>query len=499
MIEPSVKGGMTMKRNKILPLCLAAVLCLAACAKTPDAPIVAQKNQERLVEKAQSGDENRQPLQEVQGKEPKDYSFQFQSNDGKLSISAEADVLLPEVDRIPMYHVSKSEFPQEQITAVSDHLFAGEETWYPESDWYYTKAMADADIAEARERMAQVEADTQMDDERRKGEIDLCKSIIEDRQANYDWYPDSIVKIPVDSTLRTKYYDSVTGRHTYGYLDINSDSGKCLYCYNFTASDNANSSLNFRSKTGERFRQEPEIYNYNLSVPYGTDVPFSCDYTYEEARALADGLIQAAGIDIRLVQTELLRGSYEKSQLFPGKSEYDEEYSAYRFCYSRVIDGIPVAVTTNNAMYVEDTNPTWLYERIYVTVDSGGISNLYWGWPVAQGDMVNADVQILSFEKAARIFEEMAPLIYQGKFAALEEESGSSFYAAISVDKVELNLMRVRDGGNLTGLYVPAWVFYGTEKCGTGRSEERTSTPSPWIILAVNAVDGSIIDVKAGY
>ena len=49
-------------------------------------------------------------------------------------------------------------------------------------------------------------------------------------------------------------------------------------------------------------------------------------------------------------------------------------------------------------------------------------------------------------------------------------------------------------------MYVPTWVFYGTQDFGrepfTG---EQILSRSPWIILAVNAVDGSIIDVKAGY
>lgn len=112
---------------------------------------------------------------------------------------------------------------------------------------------------------------------------------------------------------------------------------------------------------------------------------------------------------------------------------------------------------------------------------------------------MNDDVQILPFDDASRIFEEMAPLIYQGKNAAFEEEAGKSSQEVISVDKVELNLMRTRDGGGLTGLYVPAWVFYGTEEYGTNLSGEHFTSQSPWIFLAINAVDGSVIDVKAGY
>ena len=198
---------------------------------------------------------------------------------------------------------------------------------------------------------------------------------------------------------------------------------------------------------------------------------------------------------MRLIQTELLQGAWDQSKWFENQSlAYDDVHNAYLFCYSRVIDGIPVAATTSEAMYVEDNNPCWLYERIYVTVDSGGISNIEWDFPVTCGEVVNEDVNILPFEEAKRKFEEMAPLIYQGQYAEGEGKT------QLTVDRVELNLMRTRDGGGLTGLYVPTWVFYGTQDFGReGFTGEQILSRSPWIILAVNAVDGSIIDVKAGY
>ena len=95
-----------MKKSRIVSLVLAAMLCLSACAKTPEAPIVVQKNKDRLVEKATSEDENRKPLQDAQEETPSDYSFHYQSGDGKVTISAEADVILPDTDRIPMYQLS---------------------------------------------------------------------------------------------------------------------------------------------------------------------------------------------------------------------------------------------------------------------------------------------------------------------------------------------------------------------------------------------------------
>ena len=67
----------------------------------------------------------------------------------------------------------------------------------------------------------------------------------------------------------------------------------------------------------------------------------------------------------------------------------------------------------------------------------------------------------------------------------------------MNVNTVQLSMIRLRDGDKLSGLYVPAWVFYGTKSLYSDSTT--TFSPSPWIVYAINAIDGSIIDVKAGY
>lgn len=487
-----------MKKWMMLSLVLA--VCLTGCAKTPEAPVVVQKNQERLMEKAVSEDEERKSLQEAQEESPSDYSFYYQSGDGKVTISAEADVVLPETEQIPMYYVSCQGFPQEQVTALYDFFFQGENTWNDPSNWYYTKAMADEDMEEARRELERLRADTEMDSERRAGAIDHWQSLLEGLQEMYDTIPDTITKAAVDSTYQIETYDSINGPGEYQRLDARSDSGKGMWVYSYSQRY-ASSNLTYQGPSGDKYCDDPcSNWMRNDPVPYGAEVPFSCGYSYEEAKALADSVFQAAGVEVRLIQTELLRGEWNTGSRYGDISyEQDDVYNAYRFCYSRVVDGIPVAATTSNVMYLEDNNPAWMYERMYVVVDSGGISNLYWGFPVTCGEKLSDDVEVLPFEKAARVFEEMAPLIYQGKIAELEEESRVSRYTSLNVDRVELNLMRTRDGGGVTGLYVPTWVFYGREEQGVTDAPESHVEQTPWIILAVNAVDGSIIDVKAGY
>jgi hypothetical protein len=127
-----------------------------------------------------------------------------------------------------------------------------------------------------------------------------------------------------------------------------------------------------------------------------------------------------------------------------------------------------------------------------------------WSNPVQVDESISNNVNILPFETAAETFQQMTPLVYQGNIDAHEANSTLDAAFDVKVDRVELNLMRVRSSGEaLTGLYVPAWVFYGTENLLSHNndmdSDYEDAEPSPWIILAVNAVDATVIDVVAGY
>lgn len=127
-------------------------------------------------------------------------------------------------------------------------------------------------------------------------------------------------------------------------------------------------------------------------------------------------------------------------------------------------------------------------------------------------DKISENVGMLSFDSAKDIFENMMPLI-----AEKELEDWNVEYLevteTITVSDVRLGLMRVRNNENdRTGIMTPAWIFYGDYnhfihylpnapelKYANGVEDDSISKPHPWILLAVNAVDGSVIDITEGY
>lgn len=493
-----------MKRILSLLLALAMALSLASCAETPEDEIVAQKDNDRLIDAAtQSGDESRQTLQEAQQSAPEQYTFSFTSEDGKVTLTADAAVTLPEASTIPMYYLSCSGFTQEQATAIYDYLFDGEETWTMTGE-DYSQEMADADILEAKAAIAEAQANADLTEEDRERIVSEHQSIIDSIEEIYGDLPatSQAQKLPNNSTYQTHEIQTLRGVEEYQGLEAQTDTGKMLLISNFAKDSDGTSQIYYTGPAGNRYSLRDGV----AVTPEEADAQCVCDLSYAQAKALADGLLAAAGVEASLVQTSLLKG-FDEIEVNGGmefQCIYDEDYSAYCFYYARIVEDTPVAVTTNQYIYHEDTNPTWLYESIEIAVDSGGISNINWDYPVAVDEVVSNDVEILPFEDAAAVFEQMTPLVYQGNTAEAEEGTTSQCSCSVNVDRVELNLMRVRDsGGERTGLYVPAWVFYGTETLHyhytDNGSDFESTEATPWIILAVNAIDGTVIDVIAGY
>jgi hypothetical protein len=81
----------------------------------------------------------------------------------------------------------------------------------------------------------------------------------------------------------------------------------------------------------------------------------------------------------------------------------------------------------------------------------------------------------------------------------------------MDIDSIQLGLFRIKEQnteGTRSGLFVPVWAFYGNviatseyyEEDGGVRFNGPYDVPQgPYIVLAVNAIDGSIIDVERGY
>ncbi|HCT92716.1 MAG TPA: hypothetical protein DF613_15255 [Lachnospiraceae bacterium] len=508
-----------MKKEYMAFLCIVAFLCIAAllltgCARTPEADIVTRKNTEALTDKAAGGTENRKSLAENRKQTPEHYSWKYNNDAETLQISADADILLPECEAVPMYRLSSGGFTQEQVTGLYDYLFQGRETYRVEEGGL-TKSECEKQIVRLRKQLEELEqqeqGDGQGDDDWfPDDEREYLQGILDERLAMYGDLPEvsQDKKIAVDSTLMEQTgiderEDGRTYEETTHSLECQTDEGDSLYVESGSVDTSEFSLLSY---------QRPGRYTYSSGIAVPVD-PGNADEkksenlpcTYQDARALADGAVQAAGITAEITQVELLEGLAENGE--DGvSSERSGMYSAFQFQYTRTFEGISVATTASEYVNEEEFSLMWPYEKLRIVVSEVGIQEMEWEAPVSVVETVEKDVPVLSFADAAAVFEELTPLSYEGKIEKLSQgETDASM--DIHVDAVRLELMRVKnDGSKREGLYVPAWVFYGTESStvytsDSGSAEETWSEtePTPWIVLAVNAVDGTVIDQVEGY
>lgn len=222
-----------------------------------------------------------------------------------------------------------------------------------------------------------------------------------------------------------------------------------------------------------------------------TFISVSLGITQEKARNIAEKLFQNIGIPIKLVNTSL----------FSDPSQNNGEYSGYVFYFARVIDGVESAVM--NSAVTENSNYPYqsrLYEEIKVFVDRNGICRLTWWYPIDVVEKAADNTPVISFDDAKNIFENISPDIFEKKMEDYNEILYSEGFNEhrnfdIDINSVKLSLIHIRSSeDSAKGIYTPAWIFYGT-KTDYFDSEDKFTDVQPWIAFAVNAVDGSVIDV----
>ena len=135
--------------------------------------------------------------------------------------------------------------------------------------------------------------------------------------------------------------------------------------------------------------------------------------------------------------------------------------------------------------------PSWCYEHVIAAVDGDGrILGMAWLGPLQETEVVSGTTTLLPFEEIMDIFARQVNRVF-----SYEEETDGS----LTVDDVQLGLFRIREKGDMeSGLLVPVWFITGAYQYANHPEEVHLYDDlSP--IAVINAINGSIIDVRNGY
>lgn len=508
-----------MKKALSILLIMATALSFAACQVTPEEPVVVKKDTERLVEQAGSK-EGKTQLPEL-GIPAGRYTFDANGANGKLRIHVDAAILKPDVSAMPIVQVSMGLFSQEQVTGIFNYLFPDEKPKY-DFGQVETKADIEQEILRLKKQLA---------DGDDKGSEDELKAKITQLEAAYPAMPDTAPEGGISDGTLTRSELEPTGS-TARLLEVSNNEYR-LSISTHTGIEGINGSqlpyLSYRCQDSGRTystRNMIRTDGTNLSGAMAESLSFS----YDEAKALCDGFFAAAGYS---------GGEFRVGDSFviddTGADENPGSNYAYRFTYTRIVDNIPLFFDQTGILTNRDDSFAlpWHYEFIEFVIDGKGIVSIDWRFPIRIGETVESASALKSFDEIMNIFEGMMKTSYEGIATTV---FGGEVELDISVDRAELCLLRIREQGDAQtdGLLIPAWVFsgrhQGTDKNGgvkylQGASalagydvmppnaiagESRISVSAfdlapgareddTVVLLAINAIDGSVIDLTKGY
>lgn len=472
-----------MKKKSLLIPALSALLLLSACQKPKAAPEALTKGQEALLETAQSG-QSSALLSDLEL--PERFSGEWNGVEGYVVVKADAEITLPEnISSVPTATVERKSFTQADADKMLA-VFTKGSTLYQEQG--ITKQEAQAQL-EHYEAIARGEIPYEHD-----GSIEDVPRLIEHYKELANTAPDEGERTaaPTVFTVLDNWNDESIG----GCCEAD---GKLMHVKLFNDAD---------GKTGAYFFLDGYGDINNCSFQENEADP---GFSSSEAVALGDTLLREIG-----------NGSFVCSGITPGvfyESENAEE-AGYKLEYVRTVNGFPIAYCNGFELTPEGESfalpapdgtavadndsgeATWGYERITVYAAKDGIVYFSWQNPYSEPEIKTTDSRLMKFADIGDIFGKMI-MVKNSDVALINEKNGFNVIDNIDIDKVTLNLMRIRDKDNFTqGLIVPVWDFWGKisyELEDEGYKDVVYSGEYYDIHLTLNALDGTVIDRETGY
>lgn len=490
---------------------LFALTLLTGCAQTPDAPVVAQKDMDRLIEQGQREPEGN-ALSDIAATSPENYVWSTSVYNDRVKVNVNAHVTLPGTDAMPMYQISSGEFTQEQVDRIIRYLYEGTAIYQGQMDIpYISKFEYEKELAELQEIIKNGSGDHRWQQYAAVyDEVDGCgehvteeyvrmqlKNRVQDVLASIESSSEKPSDIlPVSDGQLVPPDD---GSNSGAVLMVMDDAQRSLWVTSNNSTSSGYSDLRFS-------RNNIPEYNLNNAVPAENNEG------YEEAKALANGFFEAAGADVSMLASYQVDDGVPESGAFKrlrdgvelSRTPKDVENKGYVFYYTSGAEGFPVAFdlmgghSGSTEKGSTEFEAMWFYEFAYVVVDADGICYIDWNAPITQCKKVSNNTGLLSFEEIMPVFEEMVTVPYEGSLASEDATGYTDGHYELEVTDIALRLIRTRStGGERSGVLTPAWVFYGTIAGRYGSNEMGELFPA--IVLAINAVDGTVIDVSRGY
>ena len=461
---------MKKKTLRIVTFILALAM-LSGCSKNQEQTEPTSINQAMLIEKS--------------AQEQESYSFpgkftgDWTSQEGKLTIHADAQVVAEQGLVLPTATVEPREFTQEDVDNLLRVFLKGEPLYsYVQTKQELQDWLDYINSPEWQSDPAKPNSPEQL--EKRRKELN-------------DWYNAEIAKAPDEKPIVHGFADSGNPNEVSGYATL----------------DGVKYDINIRNEVGGFWTSARIIQN---DYKYRQGDEDWGNISKEDAIAQANALMQELGLDNMALDD--VRPWWEN----------DGTWDLY---YTPTVNGIRISSICEERVWheyedyedyqywvyscSEATNPdtvSWVEENIGIVVGKGGILSFTWFSPSAEPVVKESQTALMSFDEIASIANTMLPVVVIGpketSLVDLDRINGFDTHMDVEITKVSLTLMRIRDKGSLQGTIVPVWDFWGTwnwYEPGDGASDTMRKgvnyTTQP--MLTLNAIDGNVVNRQLGY
>lgn len=538
-------NGKKRQRRLAAALCVAVLLGCAGCAENPEATVVAHKDMDSLIRQAENSGEGVDAgdiRQETSSGER--YQTVLENSSLRVKVDVDAEVEVPDVQTLGVYRVKQKKFDAAFVETVRQALLGDEPLYDASVCSAETKATIEEKIAEGRKNYAAYEAELRSWTDENGDPLYTEEEIRQDLEQmeweyigiweeRYESAPETVAygDYAVDGKLRAvselyagdperyDYYhqllpegdlvDAVTdgsGGSYKSFKVINSDSYSNWMLYMerpdavpgslgggvLAPSTDLNTGVYFAGgqpnnpNLPENFL--PNGFGWGPETKFvpleGDEVTLSEDEAVEQAEAF-------------LEKIGLSGFSYGAGGLYceyADPDDYDEAADTvtcrryYVLQFFRDLDGV-LLTQASGSKYSEESERkmVWPGETVEFRINDRGIVGFGYRSPVEIAETVVEGAALRPFSEIRDVFERMVCI------------SNASEYedVAVRIDRVRLSYSRISEENAFdTGLIVPVWSFEGTvERSAEGVQLDRRSGT----VLAVNAIDGSVIDQALGY
>lgn len=501
-----------LQRFGVMVGCFLTVISMVACQETPNSSLVINKDFDKLIEEANTPNTDKVDINDITDITYDDYITSFEDSDLGVRVNVNAKVDIPKADHLSVFRVKQVPFTQALIDRVRTELI-GEAALY---DGYALNIKTKSDIEKEISYWRSAMNDT--DDESFRAE---CQENINANQKRYETAPASIdlTDYPSDGKLcvakeayaEKPYYEWPYKMYSDGYVlsaitDGSDGSYANLTVYNSSEKSNRlefsmnrvgvytmlKNNLCTEDIVGDVAGEKPENYigpDIYGPIEYAPLRGESCNITLEDAVSRANALLKNLGLD---------QFGYYDGELCTDYLTTVGDTVIYRTFYSltfyRNIQGVFLTQSSgekNNMSTGTDGTVygkiSWPGECITVNVNDDGIIGFVFSSPIEITETVVENAAIKSFEDVRSSFEKMMIVSKAGKYSE----------KVYDISRVRLSYSRISEADSYdTGLIIPVWDFWGYyEMASDGVIIGKGDTTA----LAINAIDGSIIDPDLGY